>query len=218
MSDLYVKQLQLGPMKNFVYLVGAKGSRETAIIDAAWNIDEAIAVATQDGRDITHALVTHHHHDHTNGLPALLVHQQIPIYCHKADLENLDAEIRTGTTAVEAGSIVRVGAIAFRALHTPGHTPGSVTWMVESANAIFSGDTLFVNACGRCDFEGGDPKEMRQSLGKLRELGDATTLYPGHDYGDVKVSSIDREKQKNPYFQMLDDEDKFVAFRMRPRT
>jgi glyoxylase-like metal-dependent hydrolase (beta-lactamase superfamily II) len=221
MTSLYIQQLQLGPMKNFVYLVGAAGARETAIIDAAWDVEAALAVAAQDGREVTHALVTHHHHDHTNGLPALLVHQQIPIYCHEADIANLDAEIRTGVEAIEADEVLQVGPLALRALHTPGHTPGSVCWSIEgtagAAGAIFSGDTLFVNTCGRCDFAGGDPRQMRASLLRLRALDPGVTLYPGHDYGDVKVSTIGRERAQNPYFQRLDDEDAFVALRMQPR-
>jgi len=110
---------------------------------------------------------------------------------------------------------VQVGPLQFRALHAPGHTPGSTVFSL--GGAIFSGDVLFVNAIGRCDFAGGDPRQMFHSLKRIRALGDEVTLYPGHDYGDVKVSSIGREKEKNPYFQLLGDEEKFVAYRMRPR-
>src|SRR5437660_10619135 len=69
---MYVRQLKLGPMDNFVYLVGAQGARETAIVDAAWDVDAALRAAEEDGRTVTHALGSHHHFDHVNGLPAPL--------------------------------------------------------------------------------------------------------------------------------------------------
>jgi len=226
MRDLYVKQLQLGPMENFVYLVGAVGSRETAIIDAAWDIDVALAAAAADGRQITHALVSHWHADHTNGLAPLLARQGLPIFCHKDDRPDLSSEVREEVTALSGGETVQVGPLALRALHTPGHTPGSTTWHLAApaagapgeAGAIFSGDTLFVNACGRCDLRGGDPALMFASLRKLAALGDDVALYPGHDYGDVPVSSIAREKAQNPYLSRLGQLESFVSLRMRPRS
>jgi hydroxyacylglutathione hydrolase len=75
-----------------------------------------------------------------------------------------------------------------------------------------------VNACGRCDLRGGDPNLMFESLRRLSKLGDDVTLYPGHDYGDVQVSSIKREKEKNPYFPRLAQLEQFIALRMKPRS
>ena len=116
------------------------------------------------------------------------------------------------------GDAVEVGPLRIRALHTPGHTPGSTCWQIEGADgAIFSGDTVFVNACGRCDLRGGDPQQMYQSLKKISELDPATRLYPGHDYGDVPVSTVQRERERNPYFTRLASLPEFVAHRMRPR-
>jgi glyoxylase-like metal-dependent hydrolase (beta-lactamase superfamily II) len=76
---------------------------------------------------------------------------------------------------------------------------------------------VFVNACGRCDLSGGDPEQMFQSLRRVSQLDDEVRLYPGHDYGDVPVSSVAREKQNNPYFRKLASLTDFVAYRMRPR-
>jgi len=69
---LYVRQLQLGPMENFVYLVGAPDARETAIVDPAWDVAAAARAAEEDGRVLTHALLSHHHFDHVNGVPDVL--------------------------------------------------------------------------------------------------------------------------------------------------
>jgi hydroxyacylglutathione hydrolase len=212
---LYVKQLKLGPMDNFVYLVGAEDARETAIVDPAWDVEAAARAAEEDGRVLTHALVSHHHFDHVNGLPAVLARGGIRVFAHGADVPKLAPELQTAVTAVAAGDAVEVGPLRVLAMHTPGHTPGSTCWHAQEA--LFAGDTVFVNACGRCDLAGGDPEQMFQSLRRVSQLGDEVRLYPGHDYGDVPVSSVARERQNNPYFKKLASLTDFVAYRMRPR-
>lgn len=210
--SLYVKQLQLGDMQNFVYLVGAKDSPETAIIDAAWDVPAALRAAEADGRKVTAALFSHHHFDHVNGLPEILARGGIRPYAHAADIGKLAPELQKEVTPL---GDVQVGPLTVKAMHTPGHTPGSSCF--HAGDALFSGDTVFVNACGRCDLAGGDPEEMFKSLQRVAQLPAEMTLYPGHDYGDVPVSSIEREKQNNPYFQKLASLTDFVAWRMRPR-
>ena len=218
---VYIRQLQLGPMDNFVYLVGAEGSPETAIIDAAWDVDAALAAAEADGREITHALVSHHHLDHTNGLAPLLERRGVQIRVHAADVPQLVPELRKEVKPLSAGDLIEVGPLRIRALHTPGHTPGSTCYHLEAQGeipgALFAGDTLFVNACGRCDLAGGDPELMFESLKRLSQLGEEVRLYPGHDYGDVPVSSIGRECAHNAYFAKLGSLSDFVAYRNRPR-
>jgi hydroxyacylglutathione hydrolase len=212
---LYVRQLKLGPMENFVYLVGAEGARETAIIDPAWDVEAAIDAAVRDGRTVTHALVSHHHFDHVNGLPAVLGQGGIRVFAHRADIPRLAPEIQRDASPVDAGDAIEVGPLRIAAMHTPGHTPGSTCWHTEEG--LFAGDTVFVNACGRCDLAGGDPEQMFQSLRRVAELPGEVRLYPGHDYGDVPVSSVERERERNPYFQKLASLTDFVAYRMRPR-
>jgi glyoxylase-like metal-dependent hydrolase (beta-lactamase superfamily II) len=212
---LYVRQLKLGPMENFVYLVGSPDARETAIIDAAWDVDQALRAAEEDGRTVTHALFSHHHFDHVNGLPGLLARGGIRPLVHTADLPHLAPEVQRSVTPFSAGDAIEVGPLRIRALHTPGHTPGSTCY--EAGDALFGGDTVFVGACGRCDLAGGDPEQMFESLRRISQLPGETRLYPGHDYGDVPVSSIAREREKNPYFQKLSSLTDFIGYRMRPR-
>jgi glyoxylase-like metal-dependent hydrolase (beta-lactamase superfamily II) len=212
---LYVRQLKLGPMDNFVYLLGPEGSPETALVDPAWDVAAALRAAEEDGRTVTHALVSHHHHDHVNGLADVLAHGGIRIHAHRADVPRLDPELRSEVTPLDAGEVVEVGPLRVSAMHTPGHTPGSTCW--HAGDGLFAGDTVFVNACGRCDLAGGDPEEMFQSLNRVAQLPGEVQLYPGHDYGDVPVSSIARERERNPYFQKLASLTDFVAWRMRPR-
>ena len=220
-NSLYIRQLQLGPMDNFVYLVGAHGSRETAIVDAAWDVDAALAAAEEDGRTVTHALVSHHHHDHVNGLMPLLGKASVRVYAHGADLPRLAPELQREVKPLSSGEVIEVGPLRIRALHTPGHTPGSTCYLLDAhggePGALFAGDTVFVNGCGRCDMDGGDPAQMFESLKSISRLPADVRLYPGHDYGDVPASNIAREREHNPYFTRLGSLADFVGYRMRPR-
>ncbi|HVE86706.1 MAG TPA: MBL fold metallo-hydrolase [Myxococcales bacterium] len=214
---LYVRQLKLGPMDNFVYLVGAEGAPEVAVIDPAWDVPAVMRAAAEDGKRIACAVVSHCHGDHTNGLEDLLHHLDVPVYAQKRELE-FSADLRSVGDAmkgVDPGEAVQVGPLKATLLHTPGHTPGS--HCVLAGDALVSGDTIFVNACGRCDLPGGNPEEMYRSISQvLARLPPETRLLPGHDYGDVPASTLARERERNPYFQHHDLAS-FIALRMRPR-
>lgn len=216
-DSLYVRQLPLGPMKNFVYLVGPPTGRDALVIDPAWDVPAILSAAEADGRVLVGAFVTHHHADHVNGLPALLAAKELPVYAQRDEvafapvLRDLGDVLRP----VAPGEVVTVGGLPVTCVHTPGHTVGSQC--LSCGGALFSGDTLFVNACGRCDLPGGDAGVLRDSLfDVLGRLGDETVLYPGHDYGDVPVSSLGRERARNPYFRTR-TRDEFIALRSRPR-
>jgi glyoxylase-like metal-dependent hydrolase (beta-lactamase superfamily II) len=215
---LYVRQLELGPMKNFVYLVGDKDSSEVAVIDPAWDVDAIERAAEADGKTLSAAIVSHCHQDHTNGLPELLARHDLPVYAQAEEAlfsEDLRKLAGDALRPSKPGDVVQVGPLELKLLHTPGHTPGSQCVLCE--DALVSGDTVFVNACGRCDMRGGDPEAMYRTISQvLLKLPEQTRLLPGHDYGDVKISSINREKNSNPYFR-FPDVTSFVNFRMRPR-
>jgi glyoxylase-like metal-dependent hydrolase (beta-lactamase superfamily II) len=99
------------------------------------------------------------------------------------------------------GDVVRIGDhLEIAMVHTPGHTPGSTTYRIR--DAIVTGDTLFIQGCGRCDFVGGNPEVMYQTLKTLTgSLPKETRMYPGHNYGPVTVSTLDEELKENPYLQ-----------------
>ena len=218
MQELYVRQLKLGPMENFVYLVGPAGSDATLVVDPAWDVDAIDAAARADGRRLVGAFVSHCHGDHINGLPELLRRHDVPVYAQGEEVD-FSPELRAhGGGALRrlgAGDTLEVGGATFRALHTPGHTPGSHCLL--AGDALVSGDTVFINACGRCDMRGGDPEAMYRSLtGVVAALPDGTRLLPGHDYGDVPVAPLAEVKRTNPYFGFADPA-AFIAYRMRPR-
>ena len=101
-------------------------------------------------------------------------------------------------------------------MHTPGHTPGSTSYLVREG--IVTGDTMFVDGCGRCDFVGGDPKVMHATLhGLYDKLPGSTVMYPGHNYGATPTATLDAQLQSNPYLK-LPTLEAFVQHRMDGKT
>lgn len=218
MDSPYVRQLKLGPMDNFVYLVGPKDSPDVLVVDPAWDVSAIEAAAAAEGKRLVGAFVSHCHFDHINGLPDLLSRKDIPVYAQRAEAE-FSEELRLAAgdalRVVSPGDAIEVGGRRFQALHTPGHTPGSHCLL--AGDALVSGDTVFINACGRCDLRGGNPEDMYRSLTQvLLKVPDETRLCPGHDYADRPVAPLGEVRKTNPYFT-FPDLASFVAYRMRPR-
>jgi glyoxylase-like metal-dependent hydrolase (beta-lactamase superfamily II) len=214
---LYLRQLLVGPMENFVYLLGSTDAKEVAVVDPAWDVEAIERAASQDGKTISCAILSHCHFDHINGIPDLLSRHDVPVYAQKAEID-FSPQLRDLASSIKRlapGDEIPVGPLKIKALHTPGHTPGSQCFYC--GGSLVSGDTLFIKACGRCDLPGGDPEAMHRSLTQvLAKLPDETKLFPGHDYADVPVSTIADEKKENPYLQ-FSDLSSFLSYRMRPR-
>jgi len=197
-SSLYLKQIEVGPMQNYIYLIGDTQTRECVMVDPAWDVKSVLDTAAKDDMKVTGALVTHAHYDHVNGLDDFLKHVKGKVHCHKDEAEYLDFW-REDLKPVSDGDKLSVGEVEINFLHTPGHTPGSQCFFVR--DNLVSGDTLFIQACGRCDMPGGDAKLMYESLKRLSGLDEKTVLYPGHNYSDESTSTIGQEKQWNPYLR-----------------
>lgn len=209
-SDLYLKQMEIGPMENFVYLIGSNKTREVFVVDPAWQVDTVLRVAKEEDLKIKGALVSHYHFDHTNGIEELLEAVDCPVYVNKADIPYLDFS-HDNIKPVDNGHRLKLGDVEIEALHTPGHTPGSQCFLCRGH--VVSGDTLFINACGRTDLPGGDPKELYYSLTqKLMKLEDSTILCPGHNYADKTVVTMGEQKKTNPYL-ICDSLENFLRFR-----
>lgn len=197
--EIFFKQIEVGLMQNFVYLVGSPRTREAMVVDPAWEVDRILEEAEKEEIKIVGALITHTHFDHVNGMEDLL--EALPntkIYVHKAEAGFLPKE-SANIVSVSGGEKIPVGDLEIQLIHTPGHTPGSQCFLVN--NNLVSGDTLFIGACGRTDLPGGDPEEMYRSLTqRLAALPDATLLFPGHNYGGPS-STIGDEKRKNPFMR-----------------
>jgi hydroxyacylglutathione hydrolase len=210
-NAIYLKQMELGPMQNFVYLVGDPIARQCVVIDPAWEIDTIVDTAATDGMTITGALVTHTHQDHVGGsleswgmpgripgVEELLGRVPMKVYVHKAEREFLRG-FGSDLVKVDNHDTLPVGRLTVQFLHTPGHTPGSQCFLLDGR--LISGDTLFIGSCGRTDLPGSDPKEMYYSLTqRLGALPDDTILLPGHNYGGAS-STIGSEKRQNQFMQ-----------------
>ena len=130
-----------------------------------------------------------------------------PVKCYSHKLELQGVKQVTGLSdsdlqAVESGDTLRVGEIEVEFLHTPGHTPGSQCFRIK--NTLVSGDTLFINGCGRVDLPGSNPDDMFHSLQHLCSLPDETILLPGHNYSHAKTASLADTKASNAYLQVKD--------------
>lgn len=221
-APIYLRQLEIGPMQNYAYLVGDPETREAAVVDAAWDIDAILDVAAEDGMTITKALVTHFHPDHmggrymgmtVTGATELVAKVPVKVYINKREagfVHRVSDLSDSDVVPVEGGDLVHVGKVPVTFIHTPGHTPGSQCFL--AAGNLISGDTLFIGSCGRSDLPGSDPAELYHSLNHtLRALPDETVVYPGHNYADRPTSTIGHEKRRNMFmrFQSLEE---FLGF------
>lgn len=184
-------------MMNIAYLVGAPEGSGAVLIDPSWDAAALMAAARAEKRTIEALLATHTHFDHVNALDEIARALKIPVYVHAAETKELPA----GLTILPTGdaSHITAAGLDIVCLHTPGHTSGSQCFLVNGA--LFTGDTLFVGACGRVDLEGGSPPQMGTSLARLAKLPEATVVFPGHDYGGAPTSTIGYEKSHNPYMR-----------------
>jgi glyoxylase-like metal-dependent hydrolase (beta-lactamase superfamily II) len=201
-------------MQNFVYLIGDSDAKKAVVVDPAWDIPGIIEAAKLAGFDIEGALVTHYHPDHIggsifglsiDGLAQLMTLNPCKVHVHKAEADGVIMVTDLSESDLvrhEANDKLKVGDVEIELLHTPGHTPGSQCFLV--GDALVSGDTLFLQGCGRVDLPGGDRAEMERTLTqRLATLPDTLTLYPGHAYGGPSAP-LEHVRRSNPYLQVRD--------------
>ncbi|MBM4253426.1 MAG: MBL fold metallo-hydrolase [Deltaproteobacteria bacterium] len=211
-SDLYLKQLLVGPMANFAYLVGSRSKRECMVVDPAWDIEAITKAAEADGMTITGALVTHYHPDHCGGhiwghdiqgIAELMATKHVPVYVQAEEAEGIvkvTGVSRNDLKICRSGDKIDIGGVAIKVIHTPGHTPGSQCFLCE--DRLISGDTLFISGCGRVDLPGGNADQLYDSLSnKLAKLPADTILLPGHNYDPEPSATMADVKARNPYLQ-----------------
>ena len=219
---LYFRQLLAGrdfapddqiarQMVNFVYLIGDRETGDAVAVDPAYGPAELVDLLAGDGMRLTGVLVTHYHPDHVGGdlggwsiagVAELLAVPGVDAKIHVQADEAWGVKRVTGCSDSDlalhaSGDVVEVGAVPITLIHTPGHTPGSQCFLVDGR--LVSGDTLFLDSCGRTDLPGGDPEALYESLTtKLAVVPDDTVLYPGHMYsadahapmGDVRRTNV----------------------------
>lgn len=197
-SRLYFKQIPVGYMQNFAYLIGDKKTQECVVVDPAWDVDAILREAEKDGMKVVACILTHTHFDHCNGVEQLIEKTGVKVYVHEKEAPYLK-ELKASLVPTHEGSKSQVGAVTMTFFHTPGHTEGSQCILV--ADKLITGDTLFVGACGRCDLPGGSEKKMAESLKRLAGFDASLMVFPGHAYGDAEHSTIGQEKRTNPFMK-----------------
>jgi glyoxylase-like metal-dependent hydrolase (beta-lactamase superfamily II) len=231
---LYFRQLLAGrdfarsdqiarQMVNFAYLIGDRGTGECVVVDPAYAVGDLVDAAEADGMRLTGALVTHYHPDHCGGsmmgfriegAAELLERVSVPVHVHRDESEwvlkvtDLSAE---DLVAHDSGDVVMVGEVPVELLHTPGHTPGSQCFLVDGR--LVSGDTLFLDGCGRTDLPGGDPAALYRSLTTtLARIPDDTVLYPGHQYSPAASEPLGVTRSRNMVFKPTSAEQWLMMF------
>jgi len=194
-----VQQLKLGPMDNFSYIVWDTDLREAAVIDPAWQPEVIEEFLNREKLALKLLLLTHAHPDHVNAARYFMEKdKELALTVHKEDVFLLDDDMKP-LNLLKGEEEPAFGHVKMKVIHTPGHTPGSVSYL--AGGAVFTGDTLFVGQCGRADLPGSDPKALRLSLLKLAALPEDTTLYPGHSYNG-NTSTIGVQKEYNIFMKL----------------
>ncbi|MEN9804728.1 MAG: hypothetical protein RIS41_1575 [Actinomycetota bacterium] len=232
-DEIYFRQLLSGhdfasndplayQMVNFVYLIGDRSSGECVVVDPAYGVDELVDIAAADGMRISGVLATHYHPDHVGGsmmgyriegVARLLERVDVPIHVNRHEAPWVEKTTGVGTDHLvqhDGGDVVRVGRVEIECVHTPGHTPGSQCFHVHGA--LVSGDTLFLDGCGRTDLPGSDPEAMFDSLRLLDSLPDRTVIFPGHRYSPAPFEPLEDVRRHNFVLKPTDKQQWLTIF------
>jgi hydroxyacylglutathione hydrolase len=187
---MLVRQIAVGPMQNFVYLLADQETREAIAVDSGWETRPIINRVELDGLSVKFVVATHDHYDHVGTLEELATKLGALTVSHEGSTVS-------GGMKVKDGHELHLGAETVKILHTPGHTPDSIC-LYDGKN-LFTGDTLFIGAWGRTDLPGGSTEELFRSIHEvIMKLPRDTIIFPGHDYGEVPSRTLTEEMKSNP--------------------
>ena len=201
--------LPVGQLACNCSIVGDEITHEAVVIDPGGDISEIVSILDRHALKVNMIVITHAHIDHIGGAHKLRSLTGAPVYMHRDDgvlAANLDIQASwLGCETPEnpgidkparEGDILQAGSLELNVLHTPGHTPGSISLFIPADKKLIAGDTLFRGSVGRTDLPGGDSRAIANSIrGKLYTLPDDTIVTPGHG----EETSIGREKASNPF-------------------
>lgn len=195
------------PIDNNNYLIIDEETKDAALIDCSSIDDRIDDELEKQGANLKYILLTHGHFDHVAGIRPNRFKTNPQIVMNKEDLDWLnktnqylpmfgmpEITIPNIDLFVEDNDTIKLGTISIKVLHTPGHTQGGVCYLAE--NKLFSGDTIFREAVGRCDLEGGNFDQIVESIeNKIFTLPTDTIIYPGHG----NTTTVGWEKEHNKF-------------------
>lgn len=203
------KGLMVGLLEVNCYLIGDEDTKEAVVIDPGGDEDEILEAVKYHDFTLKYIIDTHGHFDHVDANQPLKDATGAQIVIHELDAAMLqrmnEAMFFTGKpmrtsqadVQVKEGDVITFGALQLKVLHTPGHTPGGISLVMENNPLVYVGDTLFAGSIGRTDFPGGNYDALIAGVReKLFTLGDHYVVYPGHG----PVTTIGHEKKYNPFF------------------
>ncbi len=208
-----VRMFTVGMVQENCFLVRPDGGNRAVIVDPGDEADKLLGAIDALGVTLDAILLTHTHFDHVGAVAPVARATGAPVYCPKIETPVL-ADIMSfvpwpgfgpfesweAEETVEGGERLSLAGLDIEVLFTPGHSPGHVTYAVESEAALFSGDVLFQGSVGRVDLPGGDWPTLAGSIATLLErFDDETTVYPGH----MGITTLGRERATNPFLAEL---------------
>lgn len=204
-----VKNFEVGPIGTNCYFLMNEDTKELVVIDPGGDGVRLIREIRNMGYTPAAVLLTHGHFDHAMSAKELKDAFSTPVYAHEKEKETLENPAYNVSGMIgrkqkyEADIFVKdeeeltLAGFSIKVLHTPGHTPGGVSYYVEDQKLVFSGDALFCQSIGRTDFPNGSISQLLRSVSeKLLTLPDDVQVLPGHE----QLTTIGFEKQYNPYF------------------
>ena len=211
--SILVHQLALGIMDNFVYVIEDDVSKACAIVDPAWDVTAILDCIQSRELELVYILLTHGHFDHTDGLADCLAYKEVPVYMSKQELPKLIPN-QQNLIFTNDNDVIPFGSNRIKIMHTPGHSPGGQCFYID--DHLITGDTLFINGCGRCDLGGSSIDGMYESLERIKSLPDDTLIYPGHHYDDKPIDTLINQKKTNR-FLLCQNKDEFIRKRSRKK-
>ncbi|MFC4022797.1 MBL fold metallo-hydrolase [Oceanobacillus longus] len=205
-----IKGMSLGPIGTNCYIIYE--GKEALLIDPGAEVEKISAFLYQNNFHLQAILLTHAHFDHIGALEEIREHTGAEVFIHENEVSWLSDPMKNGSGRMQDSEItaspaeftlnpgkMQLGPFNFTVLHTPGHSPGSVSFVFEEEQFIVSGDVLFYQGIGRTDLYGGNRNELEMSIrNQLYPLDDTYTVYPGHG----PETTIGMEKQRNPFVRI----------------
>jgi hydroxyacylglutathione hydrolase len=206
-----LKTFSLG-FSNYSYIIMDKASKSAVVIDPSWEYKKLVHKFSQLDIKIDAILLTHSHYDHINQVDPLIKSFNPQVYMSREEIKFSGFKCRNLNQLNDLDEIW-IGETKIMCLLTPGHSPGSMCYLTQ--DSLFTGDTVFIEGCGACNFIGGSAEAMFDSIQRIKAiLQPDMRIYPGHSYGHSPGQTGDFLLRNNIYFQFSRKES-FVQFRMR---